>query len=368
MRLTASYAGKTVTSVERPLSAEITVTELTVPEPKLWAPGAPELYELKYELLRDGAVFDTVNGYFGIRTVELRGRGFYINGQPVFMRTVLDQGFYPDGIYTAPTDADLKRDIELCMGLGFNGARLHQKVFEERYLYWADRLGYLVWGEHANWGLDITTAQGIADFLPEWLEVLNRDYSHPAIIGWCPFNETWDCAGRQQDDDVLRIVWLTTKAVDPGRPCIDTSGNFHVVTDIYDIHDYEQNPEKFAELYGVPYEQLHETYPKRQKAGGQPFFMSEYGGTWWAPGRTDGWGYGKLPESDAEVGERYAGLTAVLLNNPDIIGFCYTQVTDIEQEQNGLFAYDRSRKFSDAVYDRIRETNRQTAAFEKTGR
>lgn len=167
----------------------------------------------------------------------------------MFQRLVLDQGFYPDGVYTAPDDEAIRRDILLSKLLGFNGARMHEKVFEERYLYWADRLGYLVWGEFPNWGLDITTPAGLEIFLPQWAEAMRRDFGSPALIGWCPFNETWDFGGVRQDDGVLSEVYRYTKTADPLRPCIDTSGNYHVVTDIFDIHDYEQDPKAFAAHY-----------------------------------------------------------------------------------------------------------------------
>lgn len=195
-------------------------------------------------------LIDAVESYFGLRSVKWDNNAILINGKLVFQRLVLDQGFYPEGIYTAPADEDLKRDMELSMSLGFNGARLHEKVFEARFLYWADQLGYIVWGEHANWGLDITTAQGLQQFLPEWIIIVKRDYNNPALVGWCPFNETWDgLQGTRQNDEVLRITYQVTKSLDAARPVIDTSGNFHVITDIFDVHDYEQNPEKFSQNY-----------------------------------------------------------------------------------------------------------------------
>ena len=364
-RATASLEGKTVATAEQPCINGVTRLDFTVENPKLWAPGSPTLYDVKYELIRAGKVIDTADGYFGIRTVETRGHGLYLNGKPLFMRTVLDQGFWPDGIYTAPTDEALKRDIELSQAIGFNGARLHQRVFEERWLYWADKMGYIVWGEHANWGMD-HNADGIGIFLPEWLEIIRRDFSHPAIIGWCPFNETWDRRGKQQDDNLLRIVYLATKAYDPTRPCIDISGNYHVVTDLYDIHDYEQKKEVYDARYrGTAYDDLYENFPKRQQKNGTPFWISEFGGARWAPGRNDGWGYGDAPKSDMEVAERFDYLTAALQSNPEIVGYCYTQMTDIEQEQNGLYAYDRSKKFSDEAYEIIRKANLRISEFEK---
>ena len=335
---------------------------------KPWEPGNASLYNLELCLTNtSGEVIDQVQSYCGFRDLELRPEGLYINNKPVFQRLILDQGFYPDGIYTAPDDQSLKNDIELSMRLGFNGARLHQKVFEPRFLYWADKLGYLVWGEQGSWGLDVTHAGALTNFLPEWLEIIKRDISHPSIIGWCPFNETWDQKGKRQYDDVIRQIYLVTKMADPSRPVIDTSGNYHVQTDIFDVHDYEQDIVVFAEKFkamangGDPYV----TYPDRQKYEGQAYFVSEYGGASWNKNQQDAWGYGNQPASEAEFAQRYTSLTETLLHNPRICALCYTQLTDVEQEQNGLYTYERKHKFSDAVYQQITKTNKKLSAFEK---
>jgi beta-galactosidase/beta-glucuronidase len=228
-------------------------------------------------------------------------------------------------------------------------------------------MGYLVWGEHGNWGLDITNPHGLEAFLPEWLEALERDFNHPSIVGWCPFNETWDDGktGARQDNEVLRQVYQVTRTLDKTRPVIDTSGNFHVDTDIYDIHDYEQDPAIFASHY-EPMKQggaVYETFPQRQSYGGQPYFISEYGGIWWNPGGDEkAWGYGQRPKSEEEFLQRYEGLTSTLLNNPRICAFCYTQLYDIEQEVNGLYSYDRKPKFDPAILYRI---NTKKAAIEE---
>lgn len=370
LKASASFEGKPMGSCTRKGALEMAF-ELPLDEAHLWNPGEPNLYDLRLVLEKDGAVLDAVDGYFGLRDIRWDGRAIEINGRPVFQRLILDQGFYPDGIYTAPDDNALRRDIELSMDLGFNGARLHQKVFEERYLYWADKLGYLVWGEMASWGLDITTAAGLENFLPEWLEEMERDFNHPALIGWCPFNETWDDpkTGARQDNEVLRATYLATKALDPTRPVIDTSGNFHVATDIYDVHDYEQDPEAFRAKYAPMADggEAYETFPERQKYEGQPYFVSEYGGTWWNPTPEDenNWGYGNRPQSEDEVLRRFSGLAGALLENPAICALCYTQLTDVEQEQNGLYSYDRSRKFSDRIYDGMKAAMSARAAIEK---
>ena len=248
------------------------------------------------------------------------------------------------------------------MQAGFNGARLHEKIFEERFLYHADSLGYLVWGEFPNWGLDISYPDSIYGMLPEWIEELERDYSHPAIVGWCPFNETWDQNGRKQFDPVLDTVYHVTKSIDPTRPCIDTSGNFHVVTDVFCVHDYDQDPETFKAHYDELMENgtLHDRFSDRQTYRGEPCFVSEYGGIGWNEDDS-GWGYGNAPTTKEEFMSRFAGLTEALLCNSEMFGFCYTQLTNVEQEQNGLYTYDRKPKFD---MEAIRAIVSQKAAIE----
>lgn len=284
-----------------------------------------------------------------------------INGKPVFQRLILDQGFYPDGIYTAPTEDELIADIKRSMDMGFNGARLHQKVFEPLFLYHCDRLGYIVWGEHANWGLNIARPEAWRGFLPEWREVLERDYNHPAIIGWCPLNETQ----KDQDRDLIRELADMTRSFDPDRIYIDASGWTHqdAVSDIFDVHDYDQNPETFRARY-LPLEQGETiTVFNLGKHVGRPPFVSEFGGIWWNPAHPEGgWGYGNRPQSEEEFIARYRGLVTALLENRAISAFCYTQLTDVEQEVNGLYTYDRHPKFPPEV---IRAINTQVATVEK---
>ena len=337
---------------------------LTLPldELHLWEPGQGRLYDLKLTFGQD-----EVQSYFGMREIALDGEKVRINGKSVFQRLVLDQGFYPDGIYTAPSDEALRRDVELSLAAGFNGARLHQKVFEPRFLYHCDRSGYLVWGEQANWGLDVSAPDGLKCFLPEWMEALERDFNHPAIVGWCPFNETWDYEGRKQDDDLLRIVYRMTKQYDTTRPCIDTSGNYHVETDIYDLHDYEQDPEVFAGHYEsfAKGGALRDNHAARQTpVPGIPAFISEYGGIKWdVEGSNEAsWGYGDGPKTEGEFIARYKGLTDALLDNPHMFGFCYTQLYDVEQETNGLYTYGRKPKFD---METFRKINGRRAAIEE---
>lgn len=332
-------------------------------ETHLWEVGNGRLYDLEICFGED-----KIHSYFGLRNVNLDGYKFRINGKSVFQRLVLDQGFYPDGIYTAPSDEALLNDIRLSVNFGFNGARLHQKVFEERFLYHCDREGYLVWGEYANWGLDHSREDSIYTFLPEWIAELNRDFNHPSIVGWCPFNETWNVNGRQQFDPLLSLVYRTTKAVDTTRPCIDTSGNFHVQTDIFDVHDYEQDVNVFKETQTLLLEkdELRNFCADRQTyEKGMPVFFSEYGGIKWSAvleNTNTSWGYGNAPKTEEEFKLRYQGLTDALLDNPKVFGFCYTQLTDVEQEQNGCYYYDRTPKFDVGFFHAV---NTREAAIER---
>ena len=357
----ASFEGRPCGEASARAENGFAAVTLPLSELHLWDVGRGNLYDLT---LTFGG--DSVKSYAGMREVRIEGRSVLLNGRPVFQRLVLDQGFYPDGIYTAPDDSALVRDIELSLAAGFNGARLHQKVFEPRFLYHCDRLGYLAWGEMANWGLDYSDPAALEAFLGEWLDALGRDFNHPSIVGWCPFNETWDREGRRQLDSLLAMVYRVTKQLDPTRPCIDTSGNFHVVTDIYDVHDYEQDPASFAAHYeafrtgGAFYD---EHAARQQYDGKKPMFVSEYGGIKWNPqGDVEkAWGYGDGPATEEAFIERYRGLTEALLSNPNMFGFCYTQLYDVEQETNGLYTYSREPKFDMAVLHAI---NTQPAACE----
>lgn len=363
----ASYEGKPMGEATVK-ACGCTDVVLDLAEKHLWELGAGRLYDLELSFGED-----RVESYFGLRNVRMDGMKFRLNGETVFQRLVLDQGFYPDGIYTAPSDEALVQDIELSMAAGFNGARLHQKPFEPRFLYHCDRLGYMVWGEHGNWNLDVSDYDALGHFLPEWMELLERDFNHPAIVTWCPFNETWDFQGRHQCDHVLEIVYTVTKRLDETRPCVDTSGNFHVKTDIFDVHDYDQNPETFKARYDRLVSEgtfdynfncgvapvTHKDYHTYRA---EPVNVSEYGGIKWdVDGGIESWGYGNGPKSEEEFIERYRGLTNALLGNEKICGFCYTQLYDVEQEKNGLYTYGRKPKFDMNIFKMI---NTAKAAIE----
>ena len=354
-------------------------TSLIVPvtNARLWSPEDPYLYGFKLELVKNGKVIDSVDSYAGLRKFHIEGNRFYLNNKPIFLRFVLDQGYYPDGIWTAPSDAALKKDIELSMAAGFNGARLHEKVFEERFHYWADKLGYLTWAEYADWGNThrFSNPQGSLNIEREWLKCVVRDRNHPSILAWTPVNEIG--AGWKKHDPYTRMVHslvAMTRALDPTRPINDASGWVHVETDIFTAHDYEQDPAKFKARYDLVSPDKPElAYVNFKKFSigytGQPYVVDEYGGTFWTkecplkkpevPANRENWGHGK---EASEVEDLIKALTDVLLENPNIAGYTYTQLTDVEQEVNGIYTYQREPKFD---IKRLHEIFSAPAAIEK---
>ncbi|MGC9350070.1 MAG: glycoside hydrolase family 2 protein [Anaerolineae bacterium] len=325
---------------------------LPVTDPRPWGPGDPFLYDFVFEVVDGDSIVDTVESYAGLRKIHIERNRIFLNNEPIYLRLVLDQGFYPDGIWTAPSDEALRRDIELSMQAGFNGARLHQKVFEPRFHYWADRLGYLTWGESSSWGIDVTDPVSARNFLSEWREIVTRDYNHPSIIAWTPFNETRGGRGHPQHARLHVDAYDLTHDLDPTRPVNDASGYVHVKTDIWTVHSYNQDPASLrAQLAIDPDAGVWRNFPDEEVAyDGQPYVIDEFGGIKWIPREDlvfaeDSWGYGDDPTTLEEFYARLEGLVDAVLSHDHICGFCYTQLTDIEQEQNGIYNYDRTEKF-----------------------
>jgi beta-galactosidase/beta-glucuronidase len=320
--------------------------------PRVWSPADPHLYTLELAVVDEtGEAIDRVESYAGLRKVHVEGNRIFLNNEPYYLRLVLDQGFYPDGIWTAPSDEALRHDIELSFAAGFNGARLHQKVFEERFHYWADRLGYLTWGESSSWGLDLKEPVSARNFLGEWREIVMRDRNHPSIIAWTPFNETWDTGDRRQHNRVHIDAYEMCRSLDPTRPVNDASGYSHARTDLWTVHTYTQDPAELAEQLGLKDGQPFRNFPDREPPyEGQPYLVDEFGGIKWIPEdrrpyADNSWGYGQGPRTLDEFYARLEGQVRVLRNLPHVCGFCYTQLTDVEQEQNGVYNYDRTAKF-----------------------
>lgn len=328
---------------------------LPVKNMKLWCPENPFLYDLIYTVKNaKGELLDKVCSYAGMRKVHTKNGYFYLNNKPYFQRLVLDQGFYPEGIWTAPTDEALKQDIEMSIAVGFNGARLHQKAFEERYLYWADKLGYLTWGEQASWGIDENNDLAARNFISEWTELLVRDRNHPSIVTWTPFNETWGCAGETYIR-MMKDVYDVTKAIDPTRPINDASGDGHVKTDIWSVHDYERDKAKLIKNHTFTLQEGPHFRNQPEKKflaewAGQPYMIDEFGGLPWIAKeeRANSWGYGSNIDTLDEFYRLLEDQIDAIIACPRVTGFCYTQITDVMQEKNGIYYYDRRPKFDNA--------------------
>ncbi|OLB98742.1 MAG: hypothetical protein AUI15_10070 [Actinobacteria bacterium 13_2_20CM_2_66_6] len=312
-----------------------------------WHPGSPRLYELEARLLDpEGKTVDRVQTYFGLRTVETRDGRFWLNGEPFVQRLVLDQGYFPGGLLTAPDDDSLRRDIELAKSLGFNGARKHQKVEDPRWLYWADRLGFLVWDEMPSF--QAHSPQAEERLAAEWADVVRRDRDHPSVVAWVPANESF---GLQEIEASVRSRFLVrlyqlTHELDVTRPVVSNDGWEHSLTDLCTLHDYSRPAEvarRYRSLEGALDGTVsgHAPYNPGFEFRGEPLLVTEFGGLQLAG--SGGWGYGQVTGGD-QLLRAYRGLVEGLMDRGPVEGFCYTQLTDVEQERNGLLTFGRVPK------------------------
>ncbi len=339
---------------------------LQVNDPKLWSPGSPNLYTVKYRLLRAGKPIDEVHSYFGFRTVAIANDRVTINGSPTYLKFLLDQGYWPESVLTPPSDEAIQRDIELAQSMGFNGVRKHQKVADPRFLYWADRRGFLVSGEIAD-AYEFTTEEA-QRFTSEWVQAVQRDYNHPSIIIWNAINESWGVPDlkdpRQQA--YLKELYQLTHTLDNTRLVIDNEGWEHTEgTDLFAIHDYEKSGQVLYDKYKDVTQQSATVPPNARPAlvpgyryNGSPLYLSEFGGIAYIPPGTnvpaESWGYSGVEKTQeaalARLTQLFEGITK--LNN--LAGICYTQITDVEQEVNGLATFDRKPKYP---VEKIKELN-----------
>ncbi|WP_396625208.1 glycoside hydrolase family 2 protein [Luteitalea sp.] len=357
LRATISYNGAVVTRGEAATDGSRAGLGLRVIDHREWQVGQGNLYDVTLELVRGGAVIDSVKTYYGYREVTVDAKGLQFNGRRLYLRMVLDQGYWPESLLTPPSDEAIQYDIKTSQAMGFNGARKHQKVEDPRFLYWADKLGYLVSGEMANaYQYD---DQYVARFTREWLEVLERDINHPSIIMWIPINESWgtpNLRDKRQQAHLKANYWLT-KSLDPSRLVIENDGWEHVdTTDVFGIHDYARTGDMIAKKYAV-LDNPTARIPDNSRAAlvpgyeynGSPIFLSEFGGiAYRAPGSPvpeGAWGYSGVEKTPEDALARLKGLYEAIAKVPRIIGVCYTQLTDVEQEINGLLTYDRKPKF-----------------------
>ncbi len=348
----ASYEGKPMGQATGRVKNGLCMLDIPLSELHLWEVGNGRLYDIKLTLGED-----EVTSYFGMREVDHKDGILYLNGKPVFQRLVLDQGFYPDGIYTAKDIQELYYDVDLAISMGFNGARLHEKVFEPLLLEYCDKMGYLVWGEYPNWGIPADDPVLFSEMMEEWREEVLRDFNHPSIIGWCPLNE----ASETHTHRFLSKLAEATRNLDHTRLYIDASGWYHThgVTDIWDAHDYNHIvPEFKAQYDGLANNKRFNIHFRASSPEHEcyeiPTFLSEFGGIWWKPEAEEGWGCGcPVPESEEAFRARFRGLCEALLQNPVMGGYCYTQLYDVEQEMNGLCFYDRTPKLDPAFFHEV---------------
>jgi beta-galactosidase/beta-glucuronidase len=336
---------------------------LSVAEVESWTPESPVLYELTVRLVdQAGHDLDRVESYFGMRTVGTGSGRFLLNGDSYIQRLVLDQGYYPGGWYTAASDADLRRDIELAKAFGFNGARKHQKIEDPRWLYWADRLGFLVWAEMPNFHEH--TAQAEQRLVDELTAALERDRDHPCIVAWVPMNESFGLPRPLQDRVAANLIQRLDDLAhqrDGTRPISSNDGWEHARTDLCTLHDYGAPADlrrRYATLASAlePSGRPEPPYLKGYAYQGEPVIVSEFGGM--ALEGSGGWGY-ETSAGAAELIDRYRELIVALMGQGPVEGFCYTQLTDIEQECNGLLTFDRRAKVDAAILRRITQTSKR---------
>jgi beta-galactosidase/beta-glucuronidase len=361
-RPAATGAPPEITSATARVSGTRAVVGVVVADPRLWTPRSPNLYDVTFELRRGSTVLDRVQSYFGFRTVGIEDGRVTLNHNPVYLKLVLDQGYWPESVMTPPTDEAIQRDIRLAKEMGFNGARKHQKVEDPRYLYWADRLGFLVSGEMPN--AYVFTDEYVSRMTREWMEALLRDRNHPSIVIWAPLNESWgvpNLRDPRQQAHLKELYWLT-HTLDDSRLVIDNEGWEHTdATDVFAIHDYARTGDVLLERYkGLGSAQALAPGTPIPSAGtpvlvagyrynGSPVYLSEFGGIAFVPpGHQvpgDAWGYAGVEKSVESALERMRGLYAAIARIPAFAGVCYTQLTDVEQEVNGLLTNDRKPKF-----------------------
>ncbi len=349
---------------------------MTLENPKEWSPLTPFLYDISYTVMdASGHEIDKVTSYAGLRKFHVEEGRCFLNNRPIFLRFVLDQGFYPDGIWTAPDEDAIRHDIELAMQAGFNGARLHQKVFDERYHYHADRLGFLTWGEFPDWGIgfwqqftvkQVDCYHAFRDYFPQWRAAVSRDLNHPSIVAWTPFNERNKPLDVAEHLRFIADIYDLTRSIDPSRPVNDTSGLIHSKTDLWTVHNYTQDAAALAEQLARKPVFMYKPEIEMQAWHGQPFLLDEFGGITFIPEKKNTedntWGYGIPADSPEKALSMMKALTQTVINC-GLAGYCYTQLTDVEQEQNGIYHFDRTPKYREEELKKIFSVKPEWSAY-----
>lgn len=327
-----------------------------------WSPDNPNLYDVTFSLYVGERLADSVDSYFGMRKISIKDGQVLLNNRAVYQKLLLDQGYWPDTMLTPPSEAAIIEDIDKTLQMGFNGIRKHQKIEDERFLYWCDKKGILVWSEMA--AAYKFSEEAVKNFTEEWIEIMQQHYNHPSIVTWVPFNESWGVPNiftNKKEQAFTEAIYYLTKSIDSDRPVIVNDGWEHTISDIITLHDYEEDGEAFIARYKDKNKILsnevshnHEKFPFAEgyKYAGQPVIISEYGGI--AFKDKNGWGYGNQVESEEQFLGRYKQITEAIKSLPYICGYCYTQTTDVQQEINGLLTEDRTPKVN---MKKIKEIN-----------
>lgn len=328
-----------------------------------WSPEHPNLYETVMTLYRGAEVKDRVESYFGMRKVQIVDGKIYLNNQPYYQKLLLDQGYWEESLMTAPSDEDYRKDILMSKAMGFNGCRKHEKVEDPRFLYWADHLGFLVWEAMASFW--VYTPDGACAFMKEWMDVIRRDYNHPSIIVWGMLNESWGVPAifeNQEQQSFSRSLYYMARSLDATRLVISNDGWEMTDTDICAVHSYQHGGEEDLaqqERYGAclkDVEMLSGIMEKRLFANGfhyrkQPVILTEFGGITISQAENN-WGY--TATSYAGFLKEYSRILNAVYDSQLICGYCYTQLTDVEQETNGLLTSSHQYKFDP---DKIKQIN-----------
>jgi len=339
----------------------------------LWSPERPTLLDARVTLRCGDVVLDEVRSYTALRSVSVERDRFVLNGRPYQLRMVLDRGYWPESMLAAPSDEALRRDVELAKAMGFNGVRKHQKIEDPRYLYWADKLGLVVWEEMPSTYRFTRTA--IRRMVREWTEAIERDFSHPCIVVWVPFNESWgvpELPNNRAQRHAVEALYHLTKTLDATRPVLANDGWESGTTDIIGVHDYDTDAERVRERYGK--EATPQALLDRRRPGGrvltldgyphrgQPIMVTEFGGIALATdpaSDSDTWGY-VTATSEKALLQKYRALVKAVADAPLLCGFCYTQFADTFQEANGLLRADRTPK---VALEYIYKATRVPAAY-----
>ena len=373
-----SFGGRFVTKVQTAIgknptkiSVDLMAAEAGYPWGiRTWTPAEPNLYDISFRTRFNGEVWDEIGSYFGMREIRIEGPNILLNGAPLYQRLILDQGYWEESHLTPPDEEALIQDIDKIHELGYNGLRKHQKTEDERFLYWCDVKGMLVWSEAP--AAYIYSDRAVELFTREWLDIVKQNYNHPSIITWTPINESWGVPQVETNriqQHFTEAIYHLTKSIDPHRPVIVNDGWEHTVSDILTLHDYEEAGEILKKRYTQYKDEIMTTeiYHSTSKSAlangfsykGQPVIISEFGGIAFDSDK-EGWGYGNKVNSKEDFLKRFDSITTAIKEIPYVCGYCYTQVTDVQQEINGLMDIARNYKVDPEV---IKEINERKVAY-----